>query len=109
MLQIRLGGAEVAPLAVPVVAGRAGSARLKPTTLELVPQVREQLTALLGEVERAGVPGEVQLLPRPGEPLNPVYLFGVGTGDEAGWRAAGAAVVRAAAGRHEALAVALPA
>ena len=57
--------------------------------------------------ENAGRAGAVQILPRPLRTPAKVVLVGVGAADEAGWRAAGAAVVRAVPG-DEALSVTLP-
>ncbi|MET0426154.1 MAG: leucyl aminopeptidase family protein [Actinoplanes sp.] len=45
-----------------------------------------------------GRPGTVQRLPRPLRTPSMVYLAGVGSGEEADWRAAGAAVARSAPG-----------
>lgn len=63
--------------------------------------------ALLSSADSPAEAGAVQALPRPGQEPAKVLLAGVGAGDEAGWRAAGAAVVRAA-GSGEALEVLLP-
>jgi leucyl aminopeptidase len=55
----------------------------------------DELTAFLSDVSRPGSPGMVHSLPRPGREPSHVLLVGIGTGDEAGWRAAGASLVRA--------------
>jgi leucyl aminopeptidase len=77
-----------------------------------VPGVSEVLAAecaaLCDRVTDPGAGGQVQVLPRPlGQPRR-VLLAGVGDGDEAGWRAAGAAVARAGV-RDPSLTVGLPA
>jgi leucyl aminopeptidase len=72
-----------------------------------------------GEVERylddlnqgrtsPGTAGTVHVLPRPGQTPGHVVLVGVGTADEGGWRAAGAALVRAAGGRFTTVTVHMP-
>ncbi|MFI7541232.1 leucyl aminopeptidase family protein [Actinoplanes sp. NPDC049599] len=53
-----------------------------------------ELAALLSSADDPGQPGAVQVLPRPTRQPGKVLLAGVGPGDEAGWRAAGAAVIR---------------
>jgi leucyl aminopeptidase len=50
--------------------------------------------ALLSSADDPGRAGAVQVLPRPTRQPAKVLLAGMGAGDEAGWRAAGAAVVR---------------
>src|SRR5690349_10114593 len=53
-----------------------------------------EVAALLSGAEEPGRPGAVQALPRPTRQPAKVLLAGVGASDEAGWRAAGAAVIR---------------
>ncbi len=53
-----------------------------------------EFAAVLISADDNGHPGAVQALPRPTRQPAKVLLAGVGTGDEAGWRAAGAAVIR---------------
>lgn len=66
-----------------------------------------ECAALLAQTEHSGRAGVVQTLPRPlGRPRR-VLLAGIGDGDEAGWRAAGAAIARAAV-RESAVTVGLP-
>jgi leucyl aminopeptidase len=66
-----------------------------------------ECTALLAQTAHTGRAGQVQNLPRPlGRPRR-VLLVGIGRGDEAGWRAAGAAVARTAV-RETSVTVALP-
>jgi leucyl aminopeptidase len=52
-------------------------------------------------------PGAVQVLPRPLRTPAKILIVGVGGGDEAGWRAAGAAAARTVPG-DERLQVTLP-
>ncbi|WP_433827390.1 leucyl aminopeptidase family protein [Actinoplanes sp. CA-015351] len=66
-----------------------------------------ELSALVGQTESAGQAGQVTLLSRPVGRPSRVLLAGIGDGAEADWRAAGAAVVRAAG--DETLDVILPA
>jgi leucyl aminopeptidase len=56
--------------------------------------LQAELTALLSSADDPGRPGALQILPRPTRHPAKVLLAGVGAGDEAGWRAAGAAVIR---------------
>ncbi|MEU4428158.1 leucyl aminopeptidase family protein [Actinoplanes sp. NPDC024001] len=73
-----------------------------------VGEVDAEVSALTGQTEDTGRAGRVVALPRPlGRPSR-VLLAGVGDGDEAGWRAAGAAAVREA-GDDEVIEVHLPA
>lgn len=67
----------------------------------------EETSELVRTAEDAGRAGAVQVLPRPLRTPAKILLAGVGAGDEAGWRAAGAAVARTAAG-DEPLNVLLP-
>ncbi|MBB2945930.1 leucyl aminopeptidase [Actinoplanes lutulentus] len=67
-----------------------------------------ELGALVGQTESAGQAGRVTVLSRPVGRPSRVLLAGIGDGDEADWRAAGAAAVRAA-GDDEILEVILPA
>jgi leucyl aminopeptidase len=92
VLTIRLTAARTAAdlLAVPVTDG--GAAELP----GLVGDARAEAEALLGGATEPGRAGAVHDLPRPLRRPGRLLLVGVGTGDEAGWRAAGAAVARAA-------------
>ncbi|GAA1330548.1 hypothetical protein GCM10009635_29510 [Actinocatenispora thailandica] len=65
------------------------------------------LATYLADVEHTGAAGAVDVLPRPGERPQQLIAVGVGDGAEADWRAAGAAVVRAATTRP-AVTVAVP-
>ncbi len=62
--------------------------------------LQAEVTVLLSSADAPGKAGAVQVLPRPTRQPAKVLLAGIGAGDEAGWRAAGAAVVRTA-GRDE--------
>jgi leucyl aminopeptidase len=59
-------------------------------------ELEAEVSALLSSADDPGWPGAVQVLPRPTRTPAKVLLAGTGTGDESGWRAAGAAVVRTA-------------
>ncbi|WP_425322703.1 leucyl aminopeptidase family protein [Actinoplanes ianthinogenes] len=56
-----------------------------------------EVGAELSALPAPGVAGEVTVLPRPLRRPARVLLAGIGDGDEAGWRAAGAGIVRALA------------
>jgi leucyl aminopeptidase len=55
----------------------------------------DDVAAFAASLTDAGEAGAVNILPRPLQRPAKVLLVGVGDGDEAGWRAAGAAAVRA--------------
>ena len=95
MVRVRLSSAWGNPgvLAVPVGDTGAG---LLPVGAPVPARLTELATAFLSDVEHTGAAGTVQALPRPLEVPRRLLLVGVGTGDEAGWRAAGAALSRAA-------------
>ncbi len=78
------------------------------TALTLPDDVRAEAAALLDDTDRPGQAGAVNVLRRPLRRPSRLLLVGTGAGDEAGWRAAGAAVARAAADEAS-LTVALPA
>ncbi|HEY8473074.1 MAG TPA: leucyl aminopeptidase [Natronosporangium sp.] len=98
-------------LALPVGAG-TGSGAESAAVLLPVPGIpstlTEECTALLEQAAHTGRAGRVQSLPRPLARPRRVLLTGIGDGDEAGWRSAGAAVARAAT-REPAVTIALPA
>ncbi|MGH3734875.1 MAG: leucyl aminopeptidase [Micromonosporaceae bacterium] len=87
---------EVTPGVVAAEAGRLPAA------------VSEVSEAFLAEAEHSGAAGTVQQLPLPGGTVNRVLFVGIGEGDAAGWRKAGAAVAKAASGKTSA-AVLVPA
>ncbi len=57
----------------------------------------DETAELLRTADEPGRAGAVQVLPRPLRTPSRLLIAGTGAGDEAGWRAAGAAAVRAAA------------
>jgi leucyl aminopeptidase len=68
----------------------------------------DETAALFDTADAAGAAGNIQILPRPLRAPSKLMIVGIGDGDEAGWRAAGAAVTRAAS-TDEPLHVVLPA
>lgn len=117
MLRIRLVPAAGTPsvIALPVGADEAGPfdevSQLDEVRLLPVDGLPDELAgaaaAFLADTEHSGAAGAVQTLPRPGATTRRVLLVGVGSGDEAGWRSAGAALARAAQ-KDERLTVAIP-
>jgi leucyl aminopeptidase len=110
VLAIRLSPARGNPavLALPTAEPAGdGEAALLPVNLPAARAVTDEAEAFLGDVGHTGTGGELHVLPRPMAKTRRLLLFGVGGGDEAGWRAAGAALARAAS-RESALSVALP-
>ncbi len=108
MLDVRLDGrpGTEPALALPVLATPEGAPRLAADG-GLPAAERAEIATFLAETEHSGAAGTVHLLPRPGRTPRLLLLAGVGTGDEAGWRSAGAALARRA-DRERSLAVALP-
>jgi leucyl aminopeptidase len=111
LLTIRLAGARsmARTLAVPVGGDGASPALL---SVELDAEARAEAEMLLDGADDAGRAGAARWLPRPLRRPEHLLLAGVGAGDEAGWRAAGAAIARASAGAAgpagEAVTVAVP-
>ena len=105
MLAVRLAPVHDVPavLALPVPDG----GEPPDTALGVPPDALAEARALLAQTDDRGRAGVVQILPRPLREPGRVVLAGVGAGDEAGWRAAGAAVTRAC-GRETSITVALP-
>jgi leucyl aminopeptidase len=95
VLRIRLSSAWGSPVLLGLPIG-AGDAAPLPVDVPVPARLAELATAFLAEVEHSGAAGVVQALPRPTEAPRRLLLVGVGDGDEAGWRAAGAAWSRAA-------------
>jgi leucyl aminopeptidase len=93
---------------------RFGAARGRPAVLVLpvsaegelasaVPDdLRDVLEAFVADTGHTGKAGAVQTLPRPTQTPSVVHLVGIGDGDEAGWRSAGAAVTRAVSSKPRA-------
>jgi leucyl aminopeptidase len=101
VLRIRLSAALGAPavLALPVVSTApvgADEAVLLDSAVALPDRLTLAARAFLADTDHSGVAGTVQALPRPGGTPRRLLLVGLGTGDEAGWRAAGAGLARAA-------------
>src|SRR2546423_10175872 len=113
MLRIRLSSpwGSLTVLAIPVGDGSTddGEAGLLPVGGPVPARVTELATAFLADAGHTGAAGTVQALPRPLEAPRKLLLVGIGAGDEAGWRAAGAALTRAAQKKEERLTVALAA
>jgi len=85
--------AVVLPSGEPSVAvellGAAAKLRIGPAGLQ-------ECEAFLDDVEHSGSAGSVHSLPRPGRRPTRLLFVGIGDGDEAGWRSAGAAMAKAA-------------
>jgi len=96
--------------AVVAIAVAADTGLPLPLAVELDAELSAQLTAFAEEAFAGGPvrAGSVHALPRPLATPRRVLLVGAGTTDEAGWRAAGAGLARAAA-RDGALTVLMPA
>jgi leucyl aminopeptidase len=103
VLNVRLAADRTVPdtLVLPVAAAGAdedatATGELLPTACAVDPEMRAEAQAFLADVEHTGKPGVSHTLARPlGRPKR-LILIGVGAGDEAGWRAAGAATARSA-------------
>ncbi|HEX6074521.1 MAG TPA: M17 family peptidase N-terminal domain-containing protein, partial [Micromonosporaceae bacterium] len=100
MLAVPVRAAEPVPecgSSDPVPAGegaRPGVLDVEPARL---PSALAEVTeAFLSDVEHSGAAGTSHVLPRPGGKPARALFVGVGDGSPAGWRAAGAAVARAA-------------
>jgi leucyl aminopeptidase len=102
-LTLRFGtGTRPAVLAVPVAptdddTDSGGAAAAVLPAVPLPAGTDTVLAAYLADVEHSGTAGSTEVLPRPGERPQRLIAVGVGDGAEGDWRAAGAAVVRAAA------------
>jgi leucyl aminopeptidase len=94
--------------AVGAAGGDSAVAALAPTALAVPAEVIAEATALLPEVEHTGAAGVVHRSIRPLRAPSRLLLTGVGAGDEADWRAAGAALARAGA-RERSITIAMPA
>ncbi|GGN56569.1 hypothetical protein GCM10010112_08600 [Actinoplanes lobatus] len=76
--------------------------------LPVGPGLDPEMSALVAATDGADTAGRITVFPRPLRQPSRVLLAGVGAGDEAAWRAAGAAIVREA-GDDEILEALLPA
>ncbi|SCL18227.1 leucyl aminopeptidase family protein [Micromonospora inyonensis] len=112
MLDIRLvtGPGRFDTLVLPVrsVEGTDAPASLVPTAVTLPDDLVTEATALVSAAALTGAAGETRLHLRPLATPVRLLMLGVGDGDETGWRAAGAALVRALA-EETSVTVALPA
>ncbi|MFE0590042.1 leucyl aminopeptidase family protein [Micromonospora echinospora] len=112
MLDIRLvtGPDRFDTLVLPVrsVEGTDAPAALVPTAATLPDDLVAEATALVPAAALTGAAGETRIHLRPLATPVRLLLLGVGDGDETGWRAAGAALVRALA-KETTATVALPA
>lgn len=110
MLSVRVAATSELPavVALPVSPGENNSGVELTTTAVPVPNgLATECTGLLAQTAHTGRAGAVQAQPRPGSRPHHVLLVGIGAGTEADWRAAGAALARAAVRQPE-LTVALP-
>lgn len=111
-LRLGAGGAPPGVLAVPVTGAGFAGGEVAGTAVRLPAGLAATLAAYREDVSRAdgentGAAGTVHTLPLPGGRPRRVLLVCVGDGAEADWRAAGAAVVRAAS-KESAVTLALP-
>jgi leucyl aminopeptidase len=107
-LSDRLLTASPEQLAVPIGAGDGGARAVQLGPNPVVhADLRASIDALIVDARHTGRAGSVESLPRPLAIPRRVLLVGVGAGDEAGWRSAGAAIARAAKD-VEAITVAMP-
>ncbi|MGX7669713.1 leucyl aminopeptidase [Plantactinospora sp. DSM 117369] len=88
--------------------GTEPAGRVLPTFLALPAELAAEATALLPYLDQPGGAGALHRSIRPQGTPTRLLLAGVGDGDEAGWRSAGAAVVRAAT-RESSITIAIPA
>ncbi|MEV8513272.1 leucyl aminopeptidase family protein [Dactylosporangium sp. NPDC051484] len=95
MLDIRFATARSASGAVAVVVP-SGSPDAALDLLKLGPADLAECAAFLKDVEHSGSAGTVHTLPRPGRKPSRLLFVGIGDGNEAGWRSAGAALARKA-------------
>jgi leucyl aminopeptidase len=98
VLEISAGGSDAAAkvLALAVRAPAAGGQDAELAKVHLPPPLGDEVAGFLAGLTKPGAAGAANVLPRPGRDPGHIVLVGVGTGDEAGWRAAGAGLIRAA-------------
>ncbi|GAA2521018.1 leucyl aminopeptidase family protein [Pilimelia columellifera] len=97
MLTIRLAPRRAVSgvLALPVAgSGSTDLARPRDDVALLPEDAAAEAAALVDDADNPGRAGATQILPRPLRRPERLLLVGVGAGDEAGWRAAGAALAR---------------
>ncbi|MEU6023315.1 leucyl aminopeptidase family protein [Micromonospora sp. NPDC047134] len=103
MLAIRLIAEpdQLDAVALPLRSGATdtASAQPVPTAVALPHGVADEATALASMIGLTGRAGEAHRQLRPGSTPARLLLVGIGEGDEAGWRSAGAALARA--GKNE--------
>jgi leucyl aminopeptidase len=92
VLDVRVGAGRSTPSALALPVGTQAGARVLLT--EPPAGAAEDVGRFLADIEHTGGAGSVHILPRPGRSPGHVVLVGVGGADEAGWRAAGAALAR---------------
>ncbi len=114
MLNVRLAADRTVPetLALPVAAAdveidTTPTGALLSTACAADRAVHEEARAFLADVEHTGRAGVSHTLARPLGTPERILFVGVGAGDEAGWRSAGAAVARSAR-RDRTAVVAMP-
>ncbi|UWZ37342.1 leucyl aminopeptidase family protein [Dactylosporangium roseum] len=101
LLDIRFAAARSTSAAVAVVVP-SGEPTTAVSLLGSVPKLRfgpadlDECTAFLEDVGHSGSAGSVHSLPRPGRQPARLLFVGIGDGDEAGWRSAGAALAKSA-------------
>ena len=89
--------------------GDDGPPALVMTATPLPAALATEVETFLADLPHPGSAGSVNVLPRPGRDPGYVLLVGIGEGNAAGWRSAGAALARSASQRHASITVRLPA
>ncbi|WP_327006481.1 leucyl aminopeptidase family protein [Dactylosporangium sp. NBC_01737] len=84
------------PSSAQLAAARFAAVRLSLGRLKLGPADLDDVTAFLADVEHSGSAGTMHKLPRPGRRPDRLLFIGVGAGEEADWRAAGAKLAKSA-------------
>ncbi|AVT30091.1 leucyl aminopeptidase [Plantactinospora sp. BC1] len=97
----------VAPQEAPDQPADGPSGTLLPTLPALPAELTAEATALLPHLDQPGGAGALHRSIRPQGGPTRLLLVGVGAGDEAGWRSAGAAVARATT-RESSITIAIP-
>jgi leucyl aminopeptidase len=111
VLDITIGGTETSAKVI-ALAVRSDGDDDPPTLVTsgtpLPPPLATEVGTFLADLDHPGSAGSVNVLPRPGRDPGYLLLVGVGGGDAAGWRSAGAALTRSASHRHASVTVRLP-